>query len=455
MVAPHSPRFIAIIAAVLVLGCSSDPNNGTVLCASAPPYCADGFECKAGACWRTGTGPADAGTLGTDGGGATLAEAGSELAGEVATWVDAGLSGDAPRGLDSSEDRSIVDQATLDGPVVDSPSYDAADAPLSGTGGLDGSRGTGGSGGSADVALDTSGAGGALGTGGLSATGGVAGRGGVGAGGIVGSGGVVGTGGAGTGGAGTGGAGTGGAGTGGAGTGGASPTWCESRTPSSTTDYQCVDFDKGLPPSSTWPIATSNGGTLVRTNASSSSSPSSILATVPAVAADGTPGSAVISWHATGSTAVNFVSLAADLNPGTPDTTTPWAGTIKIMCLQFTYGYSCLMYTQGGDTQFATGYTGYFIQVGHWGTSSRTVECSANRSPAANAWTHVEIQVDSNTGDTIMLSGGIPAAVCTGGLGLSDGDTSYTAAVGMTEEVPVAVPWTMSYDNVVVYATRN
>ncbi len=269
------------------------------------------------------------------------------------------------------------------------------------------------------------------------------------------TGGHVATGGAATGGAATGGAATGGAATGGAGTGGTPATWCNLQTiPSgvATADYQCVDFDQGLPSSSIWPQTLANSGTATLTNARASSTPSSLIVTVPSAAAYTSAATASMSWSDVGSTALKGVSLAADFSPATVSgVPAPWTGNVALLCVSFGSGRACLNYTSGADTEFQTAYTGYYIEALYTGGSAVRYECAVTATLTANLWTRVELRVTASSGAIQVFFGGSAVGTCTGAF---DADTVSVSTVGLRVTAATTTSWTSYYDNVVAAVSR-
>ena len=225
-----------------------------------------------------------------------------------------------------------------------------------GTGGAAGAAGaTGGTGGTAATG-GTGGSGGATGTGGAAGTGGTGGRGG--------TGGAVGTGGA--------------AGTGGGPIDAGPQNWCATQARPAgvvAADYQCLDFESGLPPVTTWaPLLVGTASRSI-TTARASSLPQSLL-TTQSGGTGTTRQEARLQWHNVGAMGVTSVSIFADINPvNFPGVVPPWTGSIDLLCISFGSGEGCLSYTRGADLSFADGYTGYFIEHQYTGGPAYQFQC--------------------------------------------------------------------------------
>ncbi len=266
------------------------------------------------------------------------------------------------------------------------------------------------------------------------------------------------TGGAATGGVATGGAATGGAATGGAGTGGTTSTWCQNRQmPTNVTaaDYQCIDFDTGMPPTATWAQSLTNSGTMALTTDRESSPPNSLDTSVPAATGDyTTAGSATLSWHDVGATPISTISVASGFSPTAPGGVYPaWTGSVALMCVAFGSGQACLNYTyKSTSLSFqTTAYTGYYIAWVYGGSAAARGDCALTDGPPATVWTRVELQVAAATGTITVNLAGITIGSCAG---LFGADTTSTITVGSKANINTTFAFEMFYDNVVAYVAR-
>jgi hypothetical protein len=438
------------VALVLVAGCSST----SVTQVSAQSSGGAGGESVGGGQSSSGGNTLHAGggtavaatTGGTDGLGGTSSAAGNgSLAGST-SQAGAGFGGMAATGGQSPVGGAAGGGTKATGGLVATGGAGAGGASTGG-----GMKATGG-------VVATGGAATAVGgaaTGGTKATGGNAATGGRAAGGAA-TGGAA-TGGRATGGAATGGAATGGRATGGAGTGGTPPTWCQTQaTPTgvTTADYQCIDFDTGMPPTATWAQTLTNSGTMARTTTRASSAPDSLSASVPSAADYTTAGSATLSWQDVGSTPIGTIAVSASLSPVTVGgVASAWTGSVSLMCVAFGSGQACLSYTYGStNLSFqSTAYTGYYIAWLYSGGPATRQDCAITGSLTANIWTRVDLRVDSATDTITVQFAGTTVGSCAGAFGA---DTVSTTTVGPKAYATTTYAYNLYYDNVVAYILR-
>lgn len=333
-----------------------------------------------------------------------------------------------------------------------------------GRGGADGSGGNGGNGGSSGTG--PAGSGGMGGTEGGDASAGTAGMAGTAGatGGSNGTGatdGAVGTGGrdgsAGT--SGTGGTGGRGGASGAGGSGGGTvdagpPNWCATQTRPAgvaVADYQCLDFENGLPLAGTWAPTLSGQGTRSITTARASSLPQSLLTSTGSATASATPQRATLEWQNVGATGVSSVSIAAHINPvNFVGVAPPWTGSIDLMCASFGSGDACFSYTRGADLSFANGYTGYFIEHTYTGGPAFRFQCQVTGSLTSNLWTRVELRLTRSPATIEVFIAGANAGQCNGSF-LDDTAADVSFGMRAFSEAP---GWTVYYDNVVAAVRR-
>lgn len=263
------------------------------------------------------------------------------------------------------------------------------------------------------------------------------------------------TGGVANGGATTGGVATGGVSTGGAATGGSAP-WCATQTiPSGVVaaDYQCVDFDSGLPPVSTWPRTLTNSGTMQLTTVRAASSPNSLAVSVPGADTFQTQGAATATWNVVGANPISRVALWASLSP--PQVAGPmpdWTGYVSLLCVAFGYGEACLIYTRGADLiESGVAYTGYALSLMYSGGPAYRNYCAVTGTMTPNIWTRVELRVTKGSSSTVQVFfNGTEAAKCTS----TFGDDTVAKFTFGEEASSVMSAWTMHYDNIVAAVSR-
>lgn len=274
-----------------------------------------------------------------------------------------------------------------------------------------------------------------------------------------------GTGGVATGGAATGGVATGGVATGGVATGGTTTAttatggaaaWCATQprpTGVAAADYQCVDFDNGLPPIATWPRTLTNSGTMQLTTARAASAPNSLVVTVPGADTFQTQATATATWSVTGAEPITRVSLWASLSPPQIAGPTPdWTGYVSLLCTSFGYGEACLLYTRGADViDSGVPYTGYLLSLMYTGGPAFFNFCAVTGTMTPNIWTRVELRVTKGSASTVQVFfNGTEAAKCT-----STFSDDTVAKFTFGEEASYVMPgWTMHYDNIAAAVYR-
>ena len=264
--------------------------------------------------------------------------------------------------------------------------------------------------------------------------------------------------------------GTGGVATGGAATGGATTTtttttttggaaaWCATQTiPTgvAAADYQCVDFDNGLPPVATWPRTLTNSGTMQLTTARAASAPNSLVVTVPGADTFQTQATATATWNVTGADPITRVSLWASLSPPQIAGPTPdWTGYVSLLCASFGYGEACLLYTRGADViDPSVAYTGYFLSLMYSGGPAYLNFCAvpSTGKMTPNTWTKVELRITKGSPSTVQVFfDGAEAVTCT-----STFSDDTVAKFTFGEEASYVMPgWTMHYDNIAAAVYR-
>lgn len=225
--------------------------------------------------------------------------------------------------------------------------------------------------------------------------------------------------------------------------------WCDEQTRPLdvlAADYQCLDFEKGLPSAAIWARSTTDAAKLAASTSRAFSTPAS-LATVP----NGT-----LSWSFTGPTPVKSILFEAAVSPLAHPTVTPEPPYAKLVCL--TIGQSnaileqCLSYVFKGKVFASNGtienYTGLFLQTFIINGAALQLEeplyVSGTTTPLnfqANVWNALSMKVDTNVRVTV----GSQSASIAGGVGA---DTNGSVSLGATGDVSVF------YDNVQVSVRR-
>ena len=212
-------------------------------------------------------------------------------------------------------------------------------------------------------------------------------------------------------------------------------------------DYQCLDFENGLPPTATWAPSLVAPATRSITTARASSLPQSLLTSVTGAMNQ----QARLVWHNVGATGVSSVSITADINPSNfGGVVPPWTGTIDLLCGSFGSGKTCFSITRGADLSFADGYTGYFIEHTYSGGPALRFQCQVTGTLTSNLWTRVELRLTRNPGNLQVFIGGMSAGQCSGGF---LNDTATDLSFGMQSYFDTQ-SWTVYYDNVVAVVRR-
>ena len=226
------------------------------------------------------------------------------------------------------------------------------------------------------------------------------------------------------------------------------PTWCTSEPAPSgiaTADYQCLDFDNGLPSSSIWEEGLSGSGTLSRSTTESQSAPASLYATVT-----GASDVALLAWSdSVSSGAVTMTTLSAAIDPtfaGGPQ----WVGGGEnLLCVQTDGDGVCLAFTNGAMTSFKTSYSGFYIQAGSGGTS---VQCPVTNVPL-NAWSNVSLVANHGSGAIQLLVNGVNQTTCSMSFA-ADMDVQLVQ-IGLIGSIGTTTgSFSTAYDNVQVEVAR-
>jgi hypothetical protein len=228
------------------------------------------------------------------------------------------------------------------------------------------------------------------------------------------------------------------------------PTWCSGQPAPSgvaASDYQCLDFDKGLPSASVWAQDLAGSGTLSATTMRFNSSPNSMVTMVTANGADG----AELAWSNTGATAISNVLVSMEIQPITPAEVLPSSSDeLDIITLNATSVKVYLYYVENSDLQ--SGYNGLGLRWSIIGTAATGDNCLLGASPNLNQWNSLQLNVVANGGPmTIGLNGtNLTCSCCPSSFGLAGSDSVVvsvgTSTFGLFDSS--YFPWTTYFDNV-------
>ncbi|HEX6243250.1 MAG TPA: hypothetical protein VFZ61_20190, partial [Polyangiales bacterium] len=224
--------------------------------------------------------------------------------------------------------------------------------------------------------------------------------------------------------------------------------WCEEQTRPSTvaaTDYQCLDFEQGLPPTTSWTRSTTDTTKLNVSNARAFSTPNSLFSTNPGG----------LTWSFTGPTPVTSVSFSASINPASPPTVLAEPPEIELVCIRVGESDSlveqCIHYTSKNSIDGVPEYTGLFLTtmiISGAATQfvSPLYSNAAMKIPLAytpNIWSTLTITLDTQ----LRVRVNNLTAVATGGVGAPN-------TVGRVQIGSNGYPLNVYYDNVVVSVGR-
>jgi hypothetical protein len=183
------------------------------------------------------------------------------------------------------------------------------------------------------------------------------------------------------------------------------------------------------------------------------SSPNALSSVVPALRFNDSDGNATLAWNGVGATQVTNVSVAASISTvATGGEPSGWTGFIDILCASTGNADTCLRYTAGAETAFASSYTGLLIDHNYKVGPPVWVQCPVTGSIPFGLWTRVEVRLGNPNGETSeVLINGISAGFCNG---TYNQDTVGSAIVGLRAYPDTEIPMTYYYDNVIVAVRR-
>ena len=223
--------------------------------------------------------------------------------------------------------------------------------------------------------------------------------------------------------------------------------WCAMQTVPSdvaTGDYQCLDFESGLPPSAAW-VPELKGP---QANISASNSPASVHFTL------GSGGEAAkLIWTTLGGSRIKSASTAAQIRPSALAGPIDGAVREELLCVVFGSSRTCLSYAyQLSVSSEPHPYTGYLIERLITSGAAYTISCPIT-ALAANSWNAIEMRVDNADVSSVteVLLGGVSAGRCATGF-----DDGASASVELGVATPPDSPFVIdaAYTRVVASVHR-
>ncbi len=231
------------------------------------------------------------------------------------------------------------------------------------------------------------------------------------------------------------------------------PTWCTGQAAPSgvlAADFQCVDFDRGMPDAKTWKQTVSGSGVLERTGDAFSSAPYSLAANV-----GGSSDTATIAWTSVGATPVKTVTASVAINPSYKynwHTSDPIL--VDLLCIETGSNATCLSDVRNmadphgepfsGGLAVYSDYSGGFLARGG---CALTTSFFNDR-----VWNEATLEIDVDTREvTFTLNGAIVSSDSC--LGYFAPDTNIKVSIGASASSSV-VGWTQYIDNITVAVTR-
>jgi hypothetical protein len=239
-------------------------------------------------------------------------------------------------------------------------------------------------------------------------------------------------------------------------------TWCGTKTiPSgvAAADYQCIDFEPGLPAQTTWARMTATTGTLMLSTTRASSAPNALQTVAPAP--DGVnqvPREAYLQWTVPGTAStIKSISVSAAISPVVPAFSPSWTDEVKLLCVRFPgsgiESRVCLTYTYGANKPWSQMYTGLLVNYQYFlGDAGYTDECPVTGNFGTNLWTNAELRVDMTTGTIDGILDGV-SSPCPTQVAPSP-DTQAFFQVGSLSGSYVDFAWSAHFDNVVALVRR-
>jgi hypothetical protein len=215
-------------------------------------------------------------------------------------------------------------------------------------------------------------------------------------------------------------------------------TWCKQQSlpPGVTSaNYQCVDFESGIP--SGWTTVVNGGAVGMVSTARASSAPNSFYAR--GAKQDSTADTGTITWSNVGPTAVSSVTVVLDyLHPAVAGFPGTWDGYDDFLCVAIGSSRGCLKST------------GIALTL-RYQSGGTLMDCGdlASDSIPDEVWTRGQLQMTSS-GVTFSVGTTVKAS-CSAAVPPS---TAATVMLGVEQNAPTLADFDMYYDNVVAYTKR-
>jgi hypothetical protein len=227
---------------------------------------------------------------------------------------------------------------------------------------------------------------------------------------------------------------------------------CSAVASVAASEYQCVDFDSGMPAS--WGATVSGGGSLSQ-SADRAYSPSySLVMATPT----SNKTAATIMWSDPGTSPVRSVSASALLAPViAPAVTPPTYAALTLLCVKVGFNTTCLKYAVNAHIFSSSGvYTGVFVEWRYVGSFAVSGRCPLSvTNLATNVWNAVRLDVDVNTGGIgAQINGASAASSCTQTYPSPDTVASVTIGPSVDMYADVAPAWTGYVDDIVAIVRR-
>jgi hypothetical protein len=225
-------------------------------------------------------------------------------------------------------------------------------------------------------------------------------------------------------------------------------TWCELRTVPAgvaAADYQCLDFDVGLP-GAPWTQSNAGEGVLMTSTTQASSAPNSLFAST---GRDDGSDTHALRATSTGAAAITSISIAADIYPRVIEGLyQPWDPTVtaQVLCVSPASRRYCLSYIIGDHPD----HVGLVFEQWAFDGGVSFLTCPVLMDPAEGVWSRVELRVATGTDPQVLVNGSVRAtADCNMRMGPG---TSTTAQVGMVNNGKAG--WSIYIDNTELVVSR-
>jgi hypothetical protein len=222
-----------------------------------------------------------------------------------------------------------------------------------------------------------------------------------------------------------------------------------------------MDFDSGPFPPAGWTQRIAGPSTLEKSSAAFSL-PSALRSNTQLDGANTARGRATFDWtNATaGTSPVKSVTVKGQINPFTPQRSTPWPDSVDILCVALssnTQSYACLSYTYGSPRDWDANYTGFFIRSEIVTDTVVMNQCPVGGTFVSNDWSSAELTMTAATGKVDVTFNGTKSS-CTSVLPPYSSSTPLVWVGTKAEEYRAPEDdiggMSVTYDNVVVAVRR-